>query len=589
MRRAAPPPTGYFVARLIAYQPLWWSGDALCWLLFHTWPLLAGLLVRAFFTSLQANEPVGLGLPAIVVLAAVLGVSRAGIVFFASVAGGQQRFRVRALLWHNLMMSVLRRPGARALPGTAGEALSTLRDDVRNGVETTDLVFDAVAAFLFAVGALAILLRVDARVTLFVFMPITAVIAVAHAVRARLTRVREQSREATARMTGAIGEVFASVQAIQVAAAEERVLTHLRRLGDQRRRTMVRDALQRLWVDAVFKQTADLGAGLVLLVAAARMRAGSFTVGDLALFSTYLMQVSDFTGFLGYLINTYRQSGVSFRRLTDMLQGEPAARLVEHCRLVLDGPTRSPVDEGGGGPVGRPTDAPARTLRRSDRLRCIEVSGLTYHHPDSGRGITDVSFRLERGTVTVITGRLGAGKTTLVRTLLGLLQAERGEVRWNGELVHDPATFFVPPRAAYTAQVPTLLSGTIEDNIRSGWPSDAAQLNRAVLGAVLERDLAEFPAGPATVIGARGMRLSGGQVQRVAAARMFVREAELLVCDDVSSALDADTERLFWARAFERDATWLIISHRPAILARADQVLVMEAGRIIDRSESRES
>ncbi len=589
MRRTASPPTSYFIGRLIAYQPWWWSGDALCWLLFHTWPLFAGLLAREFFILLQGNEPARLGLPAIVALAAALGVSRAGIVFVASIANGQERFRFRALLWHNLMMSILRRPGARALPGTVGEALSTLRDDVLNTAEAADLVFDSAAAFLFAAGGLAILLRVNARVTLFVFIPITVVIAVAHAVRAQLTGVRERSRQATARVTGAIGEVFSSVQAIQVAAAEELMLAYLRRLSDQRRLAMVRDALQRLWVDAIFRQTADLGAGLVLLVAATQMRAGSFSVGDLALFSTYLMQVSDFTGFLGWLINTYRQSGVSVRRLTDMLQGEPAARLVEHLRLPRGGTTRSPVDGRGGDPVGRPTDAEERTLRPPDRLRCLEVSGLTYHHPDSGRGITDVSFKLERGTVTVITGRLGSGKTTLVRTLLGLLQAERGEVRWNGELVRDPATFFVPPRAVYTAQVPTLLSGTIEDNIRSGWPSDAAQLNRAVYGAVLERDLAEFPAGLATVIGARGMRLSGGQVQRVAAARMFVREAELLVCDDVSSALDDDTEQLFWARAFEQDATWLIVSHRPAVLARADQVLEMDAGRVLGTCESRES
>lgn len=96
--------------------------------------------------------------------------------------------------------------------------------------------------------------------------------------------------------------------------------------------------------------------------------------------------------------------------------------------------------------------------------------------------------------------------------------------------------------------------------------------------AVLERDLAGFPEGLETVIGARGMRLSGGQVQRVAAARMFVTEPELLVFDDLSSALDVETEQALWERLFARGATCLAVSHRPEVLRRADQVIRLHPG-----------
>jgi ABC-type multidrug transport system fused ATPase/permease subunit len=213
------------------------------------------------------------------------------------------------------------------------------------------------------------------------------------------------------------------------------------------------------------------------------------------------------------------------------------------------------------------------------------VRGLTYGHPGSAGGIADVSFVLERGSFTVITGRIGAGKTTLLQVLLGLLPCEAGEILWNGRPVGDPGTFFVPPRSAYTPQVPRLFSETLRENLLLGWPHDGALLDAALHAAVLEPDVAALDRGLDTPVGTRGVKLSGGQVQRTAAARMFVRAAELLVLDDLSSALDAETEAELWRRLFARgrDLTVLAVSHRPTALRRADQVLVMENGRLVAR------
>src|SRR5690242_9703605 len=107
-------------------------------------------------------------------------------------------------------------------------------------------------------------------------------------------------------------------------------------------------------------------------------------------------------------------------------------------------------------------------------LDLLDVKGLTYRHPQSGRGVAGVDLRLPRGSVTVVTGRVGSGKTTLARTLLGLLPRESGEIRWNGRPVDDPATFLTPPRAAYTPQAPRLFSDTLAENIRLGLPDDPA-------------------------------------------------------------------------------------------------------------------
>jgi ATP-binding cassette subfamily B protein len=219
----------------------------------------------------------------------------------------------------------------------------------------------------------------------------------------------------------------------------------------------------------------------------------------------------------------------------------------------------------------------------------LQATGLTYRFPESGGGIRNVDLSLKRGTVTVIAGRVGAGKTTLLRVVLGLLPRDGGTITWNGLPVADPGSFLVPPRSAYTPQAPHLFSTTLRQNLLLGLPETEVDLERAIQAAVLELDLAELDDGLETVVGARGVRLSGGQLQRAAAARMFAREPELLVFDDLSSALDMETERLLWRRLFApdersgsaRSPTCLVVSHRQAVLRRADRILVLRDGGVV--------
>jgi ATP-binding cassette, subfamily B, bacterial len=240
----------------------------------------------------------------------------------------------------------------------------------------------------------------------------------------------------------------------------------------------------------------------------------------------------------------------------------------------------------------------------ADRLVTLDVAGLTYRYPGSGRGIQGIDLQICRGEFVVVTGRIGAGKTTLLRALLGLLPRDAGEIRWNGRPIADPAAFFVPPRCAYTAQVPRLFSETLRENLLLGLPDDPQALDRAIHAAVMGPDLAAMQHGLDTIVGPRGVRLSGGQLQRAAVARMLLREADLLVFDDVSSALDVETERTLWERIDNRQPTtddrgqtdngphpltrspvhrftYLAVSHRPAVLRRADRIIVLEDGAIV--------
>ena len=231
---------------------------------------------------------------------------------------------------------------------------------------------------------------------------------------------------------------------------------------------------------------------------------------------------------------------------------------------------------------------------RQSQLQELTVVDLSYRYPHSQRGIEDISFSVSRGSLTAITGPIGAGKTTLLRVLMGLLTRQAGVVYWNGTPVENPAAFFRPPRSAYTPQAPRLFSETLRNNLLLGLDTSDAVLQDALYLSVFEQDLATMPTGLATPVGTRGVRLSGGQLQRAAAARMLVRQSELLVFDDLSSALDVETEQRLWERLFEDKPltipevghtnvwrpTCLITSNRPDVLRRADHIIVLNEGRV---------
>ena len=174
----------------------------------------------------------------------------------------------------------------------------------------------------------------------------------------------------------------------------------------------------------------------------------------------------------------------------------------------------------------------------------------------------------------MITGAVGTGKSTLLRAILGLAwQAEvTGEVRWNGTVIDDRGAFFVPPNASFLSQVPQLVSDSVRDNVALG-PMDMAAIDRALEVAAIADDVRAMPDAAATLIGPRGLRLSGGQRQRLATARALVHAPELIVLDDLSSAVDVETEVQLWENLARAGLTVIAVSHRAVAFDRADQII----------------
>jgi ATP-binding cassette, subfamily B, bacterial len=536
------------------------------WTLFYTIPIGAGLLIGAFFDTLSGNSQAGWSVWTIIAMLAGTQFARVTILYVAIISWSDFWLSIEALLRRNMLGWLVQGRGSRTLPGSSGEAVSTFRDDTEAAIEYMDGWLDLMGEAVYTLIALTIMLSINPLITVVAALPLIVVIFTANLLTGKLRHYRRLNREATSKVAGFIGELFGGVQAIKVASAEQHALGHLSGLNDTRRRAALMDNLLTQLLDSFNMNTATMATGLILLLAAQSTQTGSFSVGDFALFVTYVGGVAAAPRWIGRQIARHKQAGVSIGRMDAMVGDAPDATLVEHNPIYVR--SESP-------------EVPYRAKTDADVLRELEVSGLTYAYPDADRGIEDISFRVRRGSFTVITGRIGSGKTTLLRALLGLVPAQSGTILWNGEVIDDAGSELVPPRTAYTPQVPRLFSETLRDNILMGLPEDRVDIEASMHLAVMERDVDAMDAGLDTLIGPKGVRLSGGQIQRAAAARMFVRDAELMVFDDLSSALDVETESHLWERLFNwREATCLVVSHRRAALRRADNIIVLKDGKV---------
>lgn len=554
--------------KLIRFNPRAYLQFGVLYVILFSSNIVPGLLIQAFFDHLTGAAPASVGAAGLLGLLAAVEIGRA-VVYLTRIFG-EETFRCSgwALLRSNLFANILKRPGANRLPLASGDVLNRLSSDVMELADWPSWLPFLAGHGVFAIVAVVIMLTINWRITLIVVLPMLAIVFITRVAWARVLQYGHARREATSAVTGFLGEVLDAVLAVKVANAEADVTRHLHGLSETRRKAEVKFSLFLSLINWAFKNITDLGLGLMLLLAAQAMRdpVRPFTIGEFMLFVTYLTAVIEFPASLGSFFSDYQTQAVSIERLLELQPDAPPASLVEPRPVYLQGEL---------------PEVPFIARDAAHRLEALNVHGLSYVYPGTDKGVNDISLTVKRGTFTVIAGRVGAGKSTLLRALLGLLPAQSGEIRWNKTPVDDPATFFAPPRSAYTPQTPVLFSETLRENVLLGLPENATDLKGALRSAVLEEDIPTLAEGLDTLVGPRGVRLSGGQVQRTAAARMFARDPELLVFDDLSSALDVETEQKLWQRLAERqDATCLVVSHRQAALRRADHIIVLKDGRI---------
>ncbi|MFP4513208.1 MAG: ATP-binding cassette domain-containing protein [Acidimicrobiales bacterium] len=560
------------IAQLVRNEPISYTIALLQWSGFYLSPLAVGYLLKLVLDRLDVADP---GVP-IMLLVGIIGleVGRWALLWSAAVqwhgawVGWQTVPRV------NMLSSLATRSGSTAhrLPGSPGEAVSRFRDDTQDLAQVLDVWLDVVGSLLAASVALAVMASIDPLAATATVVPVGIALVASALLGPTLRAWRRAAREATGTVTSFIGDTFGSILAVKTAAAEDAVERRFAELNAKRAIVARRDQIGSEIIRSLGYGTGEVTIGVVLLIVAAAFRRGDLSVGDIGLFAAYVPIVAGLPKWIGRMGAIHRQADVSVDRLAELMSDR-------HRRSALR-PTTTYLRHGPPAfdPVSPDTDDPIAV--DTDRLDRLQVLSLTVEHDTAGHGIHDIDLDVRGGELVVVTGQVGAGKSTLLRGLLGLVEPSAGTIAWNGGQLHDPSEFLVPPRVAYLPQVPRLFSESLADTILLGLPDD--ELHHALWLACLDDDLVHMEHGADTIIGPRGLRLSGGQVQRTGAARALVRRPQLLVVDDLSSALDVETETRLWDRLHsDTRSAVLMVSHRPRILAMADQVITLEGGRRI--------
>jgi ATP-binding cassette, subfamily B, bacterial len=544
--------------RLTAYRPKHFYGGSLVWVGLFIFPLVPGTLFALAFRELQAHGTSGrfFALNAIVFVANaafltlhVLGVQPYHQGYMAAVS------LVQTNLMHAQVSSGGPDAGVRTM--SPAKVVSTLRDDPRDLVGIMDTMIDIAGVGTFSIVAFIVLLRVHVLAAIVGVLPLTLLTLLNRWLGNKVRRARGRQRAATTEVTGFLGSALSAAVTIKLFGATDAVLTRFAALGTKRAKAAVTDQVLSESLFTVTDAASDFCLGLALLVAALGVASHRLDAGGVTLFAAYLADLAWLPRRLAILLVGHRRFEVAWSRMTALLPDGKADGLIAHRVAPIVG----------GGPIAPPAPLPLQPLA------VLELRGVTI----AERGLRDINLTVRRGQIAIITGPVAAGKSSLLQAVLGLLALDSGSVLWNGSVVADRAAFFIPPHCAFVPQTPVLFADSLLDNLLLDTLSSPDVLASALRQSAFEEDVAGFGDGLATRIGARGIRLSGGQLQRAAAARAFLRQTELVILDDLTSALDVETELLLWERLRAAGVTVLAASTRPAALAQADLILDLSA------------
>ncbi|GIJ38045.1 ABC transporter ATP-binding protein [Micromonospora andamanensis] len=369
----------------------------------------------------------------------------------------------------------------------------------------------------------------------------------------RLERAARDTVAARAAFATALVSTLSAARTVKLAGATRPVLAHLANLDTVRSERQRREIAVQVWA----RSTPAVASGLFPIGVWALFLAGGLSTGAALVAVATLGAARWFAWTTASLISQVPSARVWTRRTAEMTGIEAYSARVPGVDLAAG-------------------TAPAPTVPPRTALRRLELVGFGVRHTDGTTAVRDVDLTVERGQLVLVVGPVGSGKSSLLRALAGIAP-HTGLLAWNGEPVTEPELFLRPNQVGYVGQLPRVLSGTVADNITLGHQVDAAH---AVSTAQLEHDLAATGSGLGLLIGHKGTRLSGGQLQRLALARALAPRTELLVADDVSSALDVTTELALWQALRDRGVTVVGSTSKRAALVRADHVVVLIAGTV---------
>jgi len=417
-------------------------------------------------------------------------------------------------------------------------------------------MYSATTSIVFVV-AVALMLSISPRLTLFVLLPLPLVSVAVKAFGSAIYRRSEQIQAQLAHISAVTQEALAGVRVVRAYGREEVETERFRGANREymhRSRTVIQ--LQALFYPSM-ALFLGLSALIVLWLGSREVIQERMTVGDFVAFNAYLARLSWPMIAFGWVTNMLQRGLAAWRRMLEVLEAEPA---------ISD-------------PGPHPTLASPADIRGH-----IEFRDLSFAY-NGQRVLDNVSATVEPGQMLALVGPTGAGKSTLVDLLPRLFDPPAGTVLVDGVDVREIPLAVLRGAIGYVPQEPFLFSTTIAENVAFGAIEDGSDWRAAAAVARLDADIDDFPEGFQTTVGERGITLSGGQKQRAALARALLMDPRILVLDDALSAVDTHTEEeiLSRLRGVMRQRTSIVVSHRISTIRDADLILVLDHGRVVER------
>ena len=412
---------------------------------------------------------------------------------------------------------------------------------------------DATVFFGFA---LVIMVRIDATLTLVALLPYPILAFIIRLLSKHIHAHYERIQEAVSTMNTKVQENLSGVRVVKAYTLETNEIEHFKELNQEFVNRNHKQIRLMTFFFPLFRFLPGIGGVVLLWMGGVHVIQGKITLGDFVAFNAYLMMLVRPMIMLGFIVNTFERGAASMGRINAIMSEKPEIyddESVQYNKKSIEGEI---------------------TLKR-----------LNFSYPDGQPVLKDINLTIPKGTTLAIVGGTGSGKSTLVNLIPRIRQAERGTIFIDGRDIQDIPLNVLRSNIGFVEQEPFLFSDYLRYNIAYGVeaPNDD-EIRDAAHTADLWAQIEEFPDGLQTILGERGLTISGGQRQRSALARAILIKPKILILDDAFANVDTQTEDTILSRLSKimKDRTTILISHRISTVKNADHIIVLNDGSIVE-------
>jgi ATP-binding cassette subfamily B protein len=416
--------------------------------------------------------------------------------------------------------------------------------------------FDAV--FLFF-ATLAFMLTLNTKLTLYAMIPLPVISLISLFFVKVLFRKFKSVQESFSLLTEKVREMISGIKIIQAFQQEEPESKNFDKLSQEYLGKNI--SLIKIWgtMFPLIFLFAEIGMAIILLVGGQQVILNELTIGELVAFLTYMGIIVWPMMAVGMVTNVYQRGNASYKRILELLEEKPD---------IHDAPR-----------------AEHQTLKGSIKLKDI------YFSYEEQAVLENVNIDIKEGQYIGICGGIGSGKSIIARLILRIIEPQKGKIFYDSVDYKKIKIAAVRDSIGYIPQDSFLFSDTIEDNVRFGKPdATLEEIIEACRVASIHKNIMELKYQYKTVVGEKGVTLSGGQKQRLCIARAIIRRPQILILDDALSSVDTNTEKEIIRNLgiYSKDITTIVISHRISSFIKADNIFVLDRGRIENSGTHRE-